>query len=775
MYDIQWDRETGGILLLDSRGDRIGGEVRPVFFEELDMLCFDQEWTYPRVEEPLLWAVGGRKYYHRGELVAEAEGGGLFAQPQTKIHQPGLMLEPVNIEAMVAKNGALLQGLAQRALRFICQTHSNYRTKVDTVAVAFSGGKDSLVTLDLVQRALEPDQFVVVFGDTGMEISDTHRAVEAAKTRWPHLAFHTARSSKDARTTWRELGPPSRIHRWCCSVHKSAPTLLLLRELVGKASVQALIFDGVRQEESASRSKYAPITPGGKHRMQTNASPISYWNAGEVFLYLFSRQLLLNRAYRYGVVRVGCAVCPLAAQWWDAVSWKVYREDMAGFVAELRAYAEGAGVPAQQVDRYLEEGNWKGRAGGRYLSAGGNRVIEHVEGSKVTFTLRQPSEDWQKWARTLGSLVRTGEGQGRIERNGSTYRYTMQRLDNSNVIVIDGLASADRYVRRSFRAVAIKSTYCTHCQSCQVECPNGALDIGSHVQVSDNCTACGSCLDLQGESCLAAKSLATSEEGLNMSGKYREILHTYQHFGLEREWLKDFLLNPQDWVSRSNLGNRQFDAMVTWLRHSELIEGSRSSFVLTELGEQLTRRGVDDLVTWAVIWANLARNSVPVRWYVTSLPWGSAMTKAEWVSRLGETHQHSESTRKNAMTALFGLLTRTPLGGKLGLGEPTGRGKQTGGTLYKKGWSDPEPAAILYSLYRYAEKFGRYELTVHELYQDAIEGPYTLFGVGPATLEGIVRGLSARDDGLIRADIVRDLDNIFLDRTRKAVEVLNLV
>lgn len=774
-YEIQWDRDTGGFLLADTKEDGIRGEIRPVFFEELDLLGFDRHWDYPRVEEPLLWAVGGRKYYYRGELVAEAEGGGLFSQPQLKIHQPGLRLDPVAIDAMVAKNNPLLQGLVQRSLRFIWQTHAKYRKKVDIVAVAFSGGKDSIVTLDLVQRALEPDQFVVVFGDTGMEIHDTYQAVEAAKGRWPHLTFHTAKSRKDAQTTWREMGPPSRIHRWCCVVHKTAPTLLLLRQLAGKASVKALIFDGVRHEESVSRSTYTAITQGGKHKMQINASPVILWNAGEVFLYLFSRRLMLNRAYRYGVMRVGCAICPMAAQWWDIISWRVYQQDMEGFVEELRAYATRAGVTALEMDRYLEEGSWKGRAGGRYLPGGGNRVIEQREGNKIIFTLRQPTEDWLEWAKTLGRLSRAGEGQGYIERGGAVYPYVIQRLDNSVVVEVENLAYADRYVLSAFRAVALKSAYCSHCQACQAECPTGALDIHNHVRIGDSCVACGACLDLHGEACLTAKSLATSEGGPSMSSNQKRKLHTYEHFGIRKEWLADFCAYPTGWVRRNNLGNRQFDAMVMWLKHAELITGSKKSFSITELGEKLARRGADDLVTWAVIWTNLVRNSTPVQWYVTAVPWGAIMTKAEWVAKIGEMYPQSESTRKNAMTALFGLLTKTPLGNGLGLGEETEPGKGTGGALYKKGWQEPEPVAILYALYRYAEKTGRYELTVHELYEGADEGPYALFGVSQDTLKGILKGLSSRGDGLIRVNIVRDLDNIFLDNTRKAVEVLDLV
>ncbi|MEW6107040.1 MAG: phosphoadenosine phosphosulfate reductase family protein, partial [Bacillota bacterium] len=591
MYEIKWHDHTGGILLVDTRETGIGSEVRPVFFEELDLLGFDKVWSYPRVEEPLLWAIGGRRYYYRGELVAEAEGGGLFSRPKLRIHRSGLSLDPVNVEEMLAQNSSLLQGLVQRSLRFIYQTYRRQRNRVDIAAVAFSGGKDSFVTLDLVQRVLEPDQFVVVFGDTGMEISDTYAAVEEAKKRWPHLSFYTARSVKDARTTWREMGPPSRIHRWCCSVHKTVPTLLLLRQLSGKPSAKVLIFDGVRHEESPGRAAYASIVAGGKHKTQTNARPIIAWNSGEIFLYLLGRRLLLNRAYRYGTTRVGCALCPMSSLWKDMINGSVYHKDMEGLLEELRSYALKAGIKSCDVDRYLEQGAWKGRAGGRYLPGGGNRMIEQVSGSRVVFTLRQPTEDWQEWAKTLGRQVRTGADQGYIERGRAVYRYAMRRNNDCVTVEVDGLAVADRHVLKAFRAVALKSSYCTHCQACQVECPTGALVTHERVWVGDECLGCGLCLDLHGEACLTAKSLAPGEGGVVVQDHTfsHRRLHEYRTFGMRRGWLAEFLRSPFDWVTRNNLGPDQFDAMLLWLKHAELITSgsSKRSLTVTELGEKL--------------------------------------------------------------------------------------------------------------------------------------------------------------------------------------------
>ena len=41
MHNVIWDVETGGILLIDSISNGIGQEIRPVFYEELELLGFN--------------------------------------------------------------------------------------------------------------------------------------------------------------------------------------------------------------------------------------------------------------------------------------------------------------------------------------------------------------------------------------------------------------------------------------------------------------------------------------------------------------------------------------------------------------------------------------------------------------------------------------------------------------------------------------------------------------------------------------------------------------
>ena len=112
--------------------------------------------------------------------------------------------------------------------------------------------------MDLVKKALPHGSFVVVFGDTCMEFPDTYDVIEKTRKECETegIAFYTARSHLKPEESWELFGPPSRTLRWCCSVHKSAPQALLLRELTQKANNKAMAFVGVRGEESFTRSKY---------------------------------------------------------------------------------------------------------------------------------------------------------------------------------------------------------------------------------------------------------------------------------------------------------------------------------------------------------------------------------------------------------------------------------------------------------------------------------------------------------------------------------------
>lgn len=776
MYNYKWDKDTRGYVLVPYT-DGVKKEVRPVFYEELKLLGFDRYWDFPKTDQPLLWAEGARRYIYEGELIAEAHGGGFYTKPTLDIKKSHITLVPADVPAMISKNAALMRGLAQDALEFIYDTYQRYSKRRYNISyVAFSGGKDSLVLLDLVQRALAKDDFFVVFGDTGMEIKSTYKSVERAKARWSDLRFYTARSRYNPEETWKEFGPPSRIQRWCCSVHKSAPSLLLLKSINGGDALRALVFDGIRAEESDKRSKYSREMIGGKHNIQVNASPLLEWGSAELFLYIFERNLLLNDAYRYGIVRVGCAVCPMSSPWRDYISYAVYKDDLQDYLEKIAQYAENIGVPEGQIQRYIEEGGWKGRAGGRGLENGAMHVIEQSDTRSIYFFIRQPKSQWLDWARAMGDIVPNGDGDFEQRILGRSYPFSIKELGGGIEVRFSDIDIAvDRKAVSLIRNIANKAAYCIGCQVCMVECPTGALSIGEGgVHIDEAlCSRCLKCLEMD-KGCLVAKSLTITTGGKSMISK-GSSLNKYQTFGLRQNWLEAYFSMRDDLWTSDKLGNRQIDALRVWLRDADITDKNK----ITPLGQRLAALGAGNPITWSIIWTNLSYNSTIVRWYVLNAQLKKLYTKNELIDMLGD--NYSVSTRSNALSSLFELFRYSPLSGDLGIIKLEMFGKTNRvKTVCKRGWEHPEPISVLYALYRYAEsEDGRYDFALSELEQfsDNMRGvsPIALFGIDSDEIRKILQGLAIEHPDYIDVEFTRGLDNIFLKKEHNALDVLALI
>ena len=781
MYNVNWDLETNGIILTSEGKNALKVNPRPVFFEELDLLGFNEFWNYPRTQTPLLWRTG-RRYYYKGIMVAEAKGGGIYERPRIELTSAGqgLNLEPVKLEAMLERNKEQLGVLENEAIDFVNHIYKRYKGKVSAFVVSFSAGKDSQVILDIVAKVIPPEDYIVIFTDTTMEIPPTYEAFEETKRKYretyPELKFYTARNWKPAEVTWKEFGPPSRLLRWCCSVHKSAPMIRLVRELVGRSdNVRIVVFDGVREEESTRRKGYSRLAEDVKHFTQINAEVIKRWSTTEVYLYIMAEGVPLNNAYRLGLDRVGCSVCPFGSQWTEYMIRSCYPETVKSLINQVEETVEGLGIEDKdEVIKYISEGNWKKRGGGEGVDTGKTRldIIQKEEGQR--FVLSDPGDRFEEWIKVLGP-VRVSSCNGKLEGDilvsNRTLHFSVDKNTAERAVVdIDGI-EGDKLLLGRLNKVAYKSAYCTHCGVCEVECPTGALSVIPSVLVNTSrCVHCYNCLDFVEKGCLRAKSVATlvsQKEGGNTMSTLAGF-GNYLTFGFRSEWFDDFMVKGNDWFSNNILGPKQVEAMLYWLRDAELINSKKKT--VTPLYDPLKSIFEKDrLLAFELVWVNLFYNSGPVFWFLTRIPWGKAHSSNELKQMVeNEGLAITKRTISNGIIALFNTFEANHYLQKLGVVSVVKQDRER--VALKTGTNDVHPGAVLYALYRYAVSKGYYNLTVKELYNEsnsAYGGPYVIFGVEKKDLERLLRGMQEHYKGLISVDLVADLDNIHLDPSVK--------
>lgn len=765
MYGYEWTDEYGIFrLTIDAK---IQKEIRPVFREELDFFGMDQYWDYPKdTDAPILWAEGIRQYVLNGECIAVAQGGSFYAKPTVELRtDKHLKLKAIDTKRLYEVNKTLLVNLEQLAILFIQEQYKKYSPKGFSFICAFSGGKDSLLLLDLVSKALAPSSFYVVFSNTGMELQTTLQAVERAKKHWPTLRFEEARCHMDPTESWDEFGPPGRRMRWCCTVHKSVPTILKLREITGNYNAKAVVFDGVRAEESARRAKYEEVNEGAKNISQVNVSPIHKWNTAELYCYLLNDAILLNDAYRLGLFRVGCMVCPLSSDWWDGIANHYYADEMKPLLDRVEQYARGTKVETEVV-KYIEGGGWKARMGGRGLPNGGNRVEEKIKDNMLCFSIKHKTQEWLSCAPILGAVTEFDGSHGIQKISGVNFEFCIRESADTLFVSYVPFSRMDRFIISHLRGVANKVAFCKGCKACVVQCTTGAFTIqpdGKILIREALCCHCSNCLTFSEKSCLLAKSLSvTGGTAMEMKG-----MNPYQHFGLRQAWLEHYMTDGTDCFSQGILGTRQYDGLKVWLKESNLLVSNKDKTLSTTvLFDKLRPFGSYNPFTWAIIWANLAYNSVITRWYCLNAEPGATYEKADLVVMLGE--NYSKSNRENAITALTETLRQSPIGSALKQGLPIELTKNTF-AYFREGWDYPDAVALLYALYLYAEHTGRKTFTFTELVNahanPASQGisPHDIYGIDAKDFREKVQGLAMTYPQYIRVSFVANIDNIILE------------
>ncbi len=381
------------------------------------------------------------------------------------------------------------------------------------LSVSFSGGKDSLVVLDIVSSVTR--DFTAVFVDTGLEHPATREYVRRfAKDNSVRLV--TAHAGDAFEENFPAFGPPAKDFRWCCKVCKLAPASTAIEESFPKGT---LTVEGNRRLESFARARLElteknPFVPG-----QTVVNPIRDWTALDVWLYILWRGLRYNELYDEDIERVGCWMCPSALASECAEISRMSPELAKAWEQKLDAWAEENGLPRQ----FVQYGFWRWKQLPPKMRALADRlgmearprradtlelhVIKGVSpcaagGYSVEAVLRMPE------ARGLGQVSELLKTVGDVELV-EDFGVAMVRSKDADAKVFAGgqissvggtPGDATRFFDEVARAV-LRANMCTKCGICVRTCPQKAIKLEESITVDEHaCTRCGKCA----ESCVVA-------------------------------------------------------------------------------------------------------------------------------------------------------------------------------------------------------------------------------------------------------------------------------
>lgn len=292
-------------------------DLRPIFSEERELLSKNLKIELPQ-----------SIFYSRGRIIFFGKtlirfG---FKNERFVLHQKHTSFSQTqnsNFDEFLKKtlkaNEITLNGLKEESKTFIREVYKEYKTKISSCVVSFSGGKDSLVVADLVKKSLPNEKINLFFADTTIEHPDTYNYLEHFKTKYLFEIIVTI-PDVDFFEMCKKLGPPSRMMRWCCSLIKANAA----NKLFNKYDNKVLTFDGVRALESIRRSQYPRLIQNPKIHKQITARPILAWSTFAVWLYIFKEKLPFNQAYEKGFGRIGCSFCPYNSQYDDFLMKEFY-------------------------------------------------------------------------------------------------------------------------------------------------------------------------------------------------------------------------------------------------------------------------------------------------------------------------------------------------------------------------------------------------------------------------------------------------------------------
>lgn len=251
----------------------------------------------------------------------------------------------------------------------------------------------------------------------------------------------------------------------------------------------------------------------------------------------------------------------------------------------------------------------------------------------------------------------------------------------------------------------------------------------------------------------------------------------FNTFGFRNGWVQAYYKSPDTFLSKEAKEilneKKQLPIFSNWMISAGL--ASTKDKTPTYLSKALSSAFHHDInLFWQVVWVNLCNDNELCSWYSSKVNYEHGYSR-EALSALMTDYFSSipESTRDNALKSLLNTFNESPLG-VLGVGKVIKTGNKT--SVRRITNNDLALVTVAYSLYRYAERIGRYSLTVSEFYNpDQTEGIVCQFGIEREDFEATLRSLEQEQNQVLRAELKMGLDNIILREDLTSEDIIKLM
>ncbi|MEG1516392.1 MAG: phosphoadenosine phosphosulfate reductase family protein, partial [Clostridia bacterium] len=549
---------------------------------------------------------------------------------------------------------------------------------------------------------------------------------------------------------------PARTIRWCCSIHKSTPALINLKKMLGKPAIRVMAFVGVRGEESIGRSFYEDSNDGVKNASQTNRMPLLDWGAHELWLYILANDLYINHAYRLGIPRVGCAMCPESS---DKYVWLVdtaYPGLIESYIDVICETSVKAFLNDEEKREFIAKQGWQGRKSGVVLNNTVAAPIESADGLATTFrSAFFDSDKFYTWLKPIGDVTTdkdTGVTRLKLPHTldeGISFTYHTP-YSGGGEFMIEFRSDDERLsLLPQIRTMLKKVTSCVACRACEAECTHGAIYFANgRMQIdADKCVHCKKCFGNIDNGCWRYMSMRVPENSRSpVVG-----INKYKNYGLREKdkqlWVSALVGMKErffPWNDAHPLGVKMVEACVPWFKQAYLVNNSKKPTLLVDLLEKF---GGDSKIGWEFIWMALANNAILIKWFIIAVEIGSAYSIEKLTDMLKVDYPElGNSTIKGGLSALKDMISKSPVGNENGMVTYEAKGRSV--ISITRLAKEVHPLTILYGLYLIARISDMSTFTVSGL-MDADIGssyvsPIVVFGIPAADFKRFCEGLRSR-------------------------------